>query len=32
MLAELTKRANIPVELYRKIKKFIENNYEALYN
>lgn len=31
-LAELTKKAQIPIELSKKIKKFIENNYEALYN
>jgi hypothetical protein len=31
-LAELAKKANIPFELSKKIKKFIENNYEAIYN
>lgn len=31
-LAELSKLADIPFELSKKIKKFIENNYEAIYN
>jgi hypothetical protein len=31
-LAELAKLAGIPFELSKKIKKFIENNYEAIYN
>jgi hypothetical protein len=31
-LAELAKLANIPFELSKKIKKFIENNFEAIYN
>eukprot|EP00347_Sterkiella_histriomuscorum_P004721 403359363 len=31
-LAELAKKAAIPVELAKKIKKFIENNFEAIYN
>jgi hypothetical protein len=31
-LAELSKLAEIPFELSKKIKKFIENNYEAIYN
>ncbi len=31
-LAELTKLADIPFELSKKIKKFIENNYETIYN
>jgi len=31
-LAELAKKASIPIELSKKIKKFIENNFEAIYN
>jgi hypothetical protein len=31
-LTELTKQANIPLELSQKIKKHIENNYETLFN
>jgi hypothetical protein len=31
-LAELSKLADIPFELSKKIKKFIENNYETIYN
>eukprot|EP00347_Sterkiella_histriomuscorum_P023172 403335679 len=31
-LADLSKKAQIPVDLLKKIKKFIENNYEAIYN
>ena len=31
-LAELSKLAEIPFELSKKIKKFIENNYEAINN
>jgi hypothetical protein len=31
-LAELAKKANIPMDLLKKIKKFIENNFEAIYN
>ena len=30
--AELAKQAGIPFELSKKIKKFIENNYETLYS
>jgi len=31
-LTELAKLAGIPFELSQKIKKFIENNYETIYN
>ena len=31
-LGDLAKKAQIPVELLKKIKKFIENNFEAIYN
>lgn len=31
-LAELAKLGGIPFELSKKIKKFIENNYETIYN
>lgn len=31
-LAELAKKAHIPIDLLKKIKKFIENNFEAIYN
>ena len=31
-LAELAKIGNIPFELSKKIKKFIENNYDTIYN
>lgn len=31
-LAELAKRAGIPIELLTKIKKFFEENYGVIYN
>lgn len=31
-LTELTKIANIPLELSQKMKKYVENNFETFYN
>lgn len=31
-LNDLAKKANLPFDLLIRMKKFIENNYEAIYN